>query len=160
MTSTLTPRPPATGGEHTGRGLISPVLFDQLVRRVVLDHEVGEDLTMRIVDQALAFLAACAGNTAAPLAPSALVDLGWHAFILHTRDYAAFCQRLAGRFLHHVPVEPGAPTGATAHATLRRTVAAIRDAGFSVDMDLWPRADAASCTGCHNGCHDDPPPAR
>jgi SAM-dependent methyltransferase len=32
---------------------------------------------------------------------------GWHAFILHTDDYAEFCQRVAGRFIHHLPAGPG-----------------------------------------------------
>ena len=35
--------------------------------------------------------------------PSAGVDDAWHAFIVMTADYAAFCQRAFGRFLHHTP---------------------------------------------------------
>jgi|GEM_PF-1187098 len=31
------------------------------------------------------------------------VDDIWHTFILHTKDYAAFCQDCVGRFLHHYP---------------------------------------------------------
>lgn len=31
------------------------------------------------------------------------VDEVWHAFILFTRDYAAFCQAAFGEFIHHVP---------------------------------------------------------
>jgi hypothetical protein len=31
------------------------------------------------------------------------VDEVWHAFILFTRDYADFCQRAFGTFIHHVP---------------------------------------------------------
>ncbi|GAB1516351.1 glycine-rich domain-containing protein [Actinophytocola sp. KF-1] len=153
MTTTLTTR--------TGRALVPSMLFDRLVRRTVADDHLDQDLAERVVDQALAFLAACARNTSAPLAPSELVDLGWHAFLLHTRDYAGFCEDIAGRFLHHVPIEPdavGAPE--SARDTIRRTIEAIENAGFTVDPDLWPHADAADCTGCHNGCHDDPPPAR
>jgi hypothetical protein len=91
------------------------------------------------------------------LAPSELVDAGWHAFILHTRDYADFCHRVAGRYLHHVPTG-GDPVkhGERAHATLSRTVEAIRNAGFVVDPDLWPAN--ANCSQCKNGCYDDPPP--
>ncbi|MDQ3786428.1 MAG: hypothetical protein M3422_04195 [Actinomycetota bacterium] len=133
-------------------------MFDRLVRRVLVDDQLDHDLAGRVVDQALAFLAASARNSSAPLAPSTLVDLGWHAFLLHTREYAAFCHSLAGRFLHHVPTE-GA-SSADAHETLRRTVAAIESAGFTVDVALWTHAGAGGCTGCHNGCHDDPPPHR
>jgi hypothetical protein len=35
--------------------------------------------------------------------PSVVVDQLWHEFVLHTRDYAAFCDAAFGRFVHHVP---------------------------------------------------------
>jgi hypothetical protein len=35
--------------------------------------------------------------------PSVVVDDLWHELVLHTRDYAAFCDAAFGRFLHHVP---------------------------------------------------------
>lgn len=158
----ITPAP-ATTTRHQprrGRGLLAADLFDRLAYRIVTDDGLDHHLAERVLDQALAFLAACARNTAAPLAPSDLVDIGWHTFLLHTHDYAAFCQELAGRFLHHVPVDPNdkTATGRPARATLLRTVTAINDVGFVVDPELWVHADASDCTGCHNGCHDDPPP--
>ncbi|WP_223884458.1 glycine-rich domain-containing protein [Micromonospora craniellae] len=87
------------------------------------------------------------------------MDIGWHTFILHTREYAEFCQRLAGRFIHHQP-EPDPddsrrsgpePIG----APISRTVAAIVAAGFAVDHELWGGA-SAECSQCHAGCHDSP----
>lgn len=38
-----------------------------------------------------------------PLSPSGLADEFWHAFILHSRPYAAWCERHFGRFVHHIP---------------------------------------------------------
>ncbi len=38
-----------------------------------------------------------------PMVPSDDVDLGLHALILHTKEYADLCHRFAGRFLHHNP---------------------------------------------------------
>jgi hypothetical protein len=35
--------------------------------------------------------------------PSVIVDDLWHEWVLHTRDYAEFCDAALGRFLHHVP---------------------------------------------------------
>src|SRR4051794_8423998 len=35
--------------------------------------------------------------------PSVVVDDLWHELVLHTREYAAFCDAAFGRFLHHVP---------------------------------------------------------
>ncbi|WP_414705424.1 glycine-rich domain-containing protein [Pseudomonas sp.] len=37
--------------------------------------------------------------------PSQAVDVLWHEFILHTRQYQQFCNQGIGRFLHHVPSE-------------------------------------------------------
>jgi hypothetical protein len=33
----------------------------------------------------------------------AKLDEMWHAFLMFTRDYAEFCERYFGFFLHHVP---------------------------------------------------------
>lgn len=41
------------------------------------------------------------GDTSAT--PSEVVDRAWHAHILCTRSYAAFCEVAAGRLLHHDP---------------------------------------------------------
>ncbi|MGE8413824.1 MAG: glycine-rich domain-containing protein [Pseudomonas sp.] len=35
--------------------------------------------------------------------PSQVVDDLWHEFILHTREYQAFCHKAFGQFLHHTP---------------------------------------------------------
>lgn len=149
---------------NTGRALVSDELFAQLTTRIARDHpELAADLPGRVMDQALAFLAACATATE-PLGPSELVDIGWHTFILHTRDYADFCQRLAGRFIHHQPDPPSEETGPTAPeplgAPISRSVAAIRAAGFAIDQELWigPAAECSKpdCSQCHAGCHDSP----
>jgi hypothetical protein len=149
MTSTMTE-------QLTGRSLVSAKLFERLVARLVSDEGLSSGFAARVMDQALAFLGASAVNRGEPLSPSRAVDPGWHTFILHTRDYREFCQRTAGRFIHHVPTtDPPAGAGELAQA-LRRTVAAMRRAGYAVDDVLW--FSAADCTGCHGGCHDDPPP--
>jgi hypothetical protein len=41
--------------------------------------------------------------------PSKVVDALWHEFILHTRGYQDFCQRVFGRMLHHTPTEAMPP---------------------------------------------------
>lgn len=35
--------------------------------------------------------------------PSVAVDAMWHEMVLHTREYAQFCDGAFGRFLHHTP---------------------------------------------------------
>jgi hypothetical protein len=46
------------------------------------------------------------GATQEEFAPSKEGDIAWHAHILHTQDYAEWCQRHFGHFVHHVPDEP------------------------------------------------------
>jgi len=137
----------ATTQDLAGRDLISDGLFARLTKRIVSDD--GGDLSTaeRVVDQALAYLATCA-RTTEPLSPSRMVDLGWHTFILYTREYAAFCQRVAGRFIHHVPSDSGPPTPTA--GSRERTVAAIRAAGYRIDPDLW--TSTGTCTQCSEGC--------
>lgn len=36
-----------------------------------------------------------------------ILDEMWHVFILHTREYEAFCMEHFGRFIHHSPGTPG-----------------------------------------------------
>ncbi len=73
------------------------------------------------------------------LRPPPKVDLAWHAFILHTREYADFCERKLGFFLHHKPDAPGEDTAGT-QATLDylRTRALVERLFGPVDEEIWP----------------------
>ncbi len=67
------------------------------------------------------FFLAYLGSGRKPVSmPSRVVDDLWHAFILHTRHYQAFCTKAFGRFMHHTPA---VVLGANRHsnAGLRRT---------------------------------------
>ena len=157
-TATPTAAPPA-------RDLIPAPLFDRLARRIVTDHGLDRPTAERVMTEALAFLRAAA-VTDRPLSPSLMVDIGWHTFILYTREYAAFCQQVAGRFLHHVPdddTDDNAPVdGEAGHRVLRDTIAALTATGHRIDTELWspaaPRCGSdGRCHQCHAGCHNSPP---
>ncbi|MGW1029879.1 glycine-rich domain-containing protein [Streptomyces sp. NPDC002577] len=136
--------------------LVEPEVTERLAHRITTDHpEISEATARRIVGQTAAFLATSGQQPGQSLAPSKLVDIGWHTFILHTVDYADFCQNVVGQFVHHVPTSedeqmPGSPT-----ETRERTLAAITAAGYTVDGKLWPEA-SSECTQCHAGCTDSP----
>ncbi|CDR10219.1 glycine-rich domain-containing protein [Streptomyces iranensis] len=136
------------------RSLLNADLLGRLAARIVKDHDIALPLAERIAAQTAAFLAVCANNTSQPLTPSKAIDIGWHTFILHTRDYADFCQHVAGHFIHHVPTDPEEGEHGTAAAARQRTLDAIATAGYAVDTDLWP--EAADCSQCHAGCSDSP----
>lgn len=122
-----------------GRTLIDSALFDRLIVRVSTAHGVTPGYAARIVDQALAFLGTSAVTRNQSLTPSRIVDIGWHTFILDTREYAQFCTRVAGRFIHHTPHDPPNATKRTGRR--EATMNAIELAGFMVDHELWSAVD-------------------
>jgi hypothetical protein len=134
------------------RELISPELFAKLVTRVMEDEKVSEEDAKRVVAQTLVFLKACAVNPGRNLSPTKAIDPGWHAFILHTEDYAEFCERVAGRFVHHRPICNDDIRSGTA---LERTIEALKATGYPIEWDLWT-VNAADCHQCHATCHDSP----
>ncbi|MEU2428320.1 hypothetical protein ABZ611_02170 [Streptomyces sp. NPDC007861] len=135
--------------------LIDPETMERLTACISQDHaEIDGQMAHRIVAQTAAFLAASAHTPGQRLVPSKLVDIGWHTFILHTVDYAAFCEQVVGRFVHHVPETEADGRDSKTGEPLRHTVAALTAAGFTVDHDLWPTS--ANCGQCHAGCHDSP----
>ncbi|GAA5071838.1 hypothetical protein HNP84_007856 [Thermocatellispora tengchongensis] len=153
----LTDRP-AGAGAITPRDSISADLFVRLVARIAREQNIPIDHAERIMDQALAFLRVCAANPGARLTPSPQVDIGWHAFILYTAEYAGFCYAVAGRFIHHRPEDTPGERGPGAER-LAATVEAMRAAGLPVDEDLWTCAGECGeglCSQCYQGCADDP----
>jgi hypothetical protein len=138
--------------------LIDVELFERLVTRIVEDEGADRSYAERIMRQTLVFLNACANNPKTPLSPTKAIDVGWHTFILHTADYAEFCHRIAGRFIHHNPIRTDDIRSGTA---LSRTVHLARATGYPVDTQLWT-VDSANCDNeskcnqCHAGCYDSP----
>ena len=108
------------------------------------------------MEQALAFLATCAANPGASLGPSGTVDIGWHTFLMYTREYAEFCQRAAGRFIHHAPDDDPSILGTG--GGLAATIEAMEAAGYRVDPVVWPTSAECQqkCNQCHAGCYDSP----
>jgi hypothetical protein len=147
MTATL---PEAeTSAKLAYKCLIDEQLWERLVNRVVKDEQIERPLAERIVNEALGFLQLCASEPDGDYSPSATVDIGWHTFILYTREYANFCEQIAGRFIHHAPTDlPGVDyTGANDSS---KTMQAMLAYG-PVDEMLW--AHAADCNDrCSSSC--------
>lgn len=131
-----------------------PLSATELARVVVTVRDnnprMSEETARRIVGEAVKFVAAGA-QWDVPLAPSRVVDEGWHALILHTALYADLCN-YHGQFVHH---HPGYSPANYQPRILDRARAAIRNAGFEVDEELWrgPADDAiAVAANCqHSG---------
>lgn len=65
----------------------------------------NEDLQRIIFSLQTFFLMVLENKGTSVAMPSKVVDIAWHEFILCTKDYAEFCQKAFGKFLHHTPTE-------------------------------------------------------
>lgn len=137
----------------TYKRLVSAVLWDRLVGRTMLDLEFQQRFgreavaaqrrwAERILNQTIAFLYLLAGDRGGNHSPSPLVDIGWHVFLMYTREYAEFCNRVLGRFIHHSPND--VPGVAYATNSVELTVKAMCELHLQVDAEVWVE-DARWC---------------
>lgn len=131
------PQPDPPGGPLPvlARLLITDQQFTSC-RSTVMDAnpEMSQEMAARIVEEGLKFVAACSKNPGVALAPSRIVDEGWHALLLHTAMYADLCTSLGGNYVHHYPGYD--PTNYDP-SVLDRTRAAIAGLGYKADVELW-----------------------
>ena len=130
---TITTERAATAAKDP-RKLVTPEVFSTVSTYVARHQEVTLAYAERMVAQMLVWMRAVADNPSARLAMDETVDPAWHAFMLHSQEYAAFCDRLFGRYLHHVP-----PVDGTSHTDVEidRTLPALRATGYQVDTEFW-----------------------
>jgi uncharacterized membrane protein YgcG len=100
-----------------------------VVRRIELDAGVDRDTARLWFNEMLVFLDLVADSRDF-LSPPEPVDVAWHAFILHTRDYEAYCRERFGRVIHHEP------TGTPHPASYRRAYDRRARLG-AVDAAVW-----------------------
>lgn len=144
------PTPPAPTNPPS---LIPADGFDSVVN-TVLDSNKGmaAELAERIVSEGIKFVVTGALRPELAMAPSRIVDEGWHALIVHTKLYEDLCARF-GPFVHH---SPGYDPEFFDPDILEQTQAAIRAAGFEVDEDLWRPPTDDSLVSVTAGCQHAP----
>ncbi|MFF9075232.1 glycine-rich domain-containing protein [Streptomyces sp. NPDC014735] len=133
--------------QRTGREVVGEELFESLAYFVAVHNGQTPERAERIADQAVAFLVTVATATV-PMVPSDDVDLGLHALILHTKEYAELCEKHAGRFLHHNPRPGGGPRDPKMVAA---SAQAMKAGGFVVFDDLWT-VDGENLAQCDSDC--------
>jgi hypothetical protein len=77
-----------------------------VVERIERDAGVDSETARAWFAEMLVFLD-MAADSKRFISPPEPVDVAWHAFILHTRDYESYCRERYGRVIHHQPT--GAP---------------------------------------------------
>ena len=121
---------------------------EAVVRRIAAEHRVRRATARRWFVELVRFLDLCAGS-AVPYAPSKKVDKAWHEFVLCTREYAAFCERRYGAFVHHDPAQKP-----DADAYERTWIALRQQLGAPPDRRIWPdpsRSRLVGGAGCTGG---------
>lgn len=84
--------------------------FDQVRLRLSNEGVVEAEDIEPAIAEFRKFLMVIANATGPVGMLSPIVDEVWHAFILHTPDYMAFCTDTFGKFLHHQPNTPTNPS--------------------------------------------------
>jgi hypothetical protein len=127
------------------------VPYEQLIfsmRRA--DPALSDDKASARIDALVQWLASLRMNRAREGRPFQMietVDFAWHAFILHTRAYAEFCERFFEGYLHHDPPLEY-ESDRTEYATY--TLAALRgDFGDRIHPELENLAADVKC--CNRG---------
>jgi uncharacterized membrane protein YgcG len=101
-----------------------------VIERIQRDAGVDRDTAAAWFAEMLRFLDLVAESEQF-LSPPRSVDVAWHAFILHTRDYEAYCRERYGRIIHHQP------TGEPDPEAYRRAYARRSADRTPIDHAIW-----------------------
>jgi len=111
---------------------IAPVLT-----RFQMEEHVEAAATRRLWRELVRFLMMVAHAGEQGYGMHGPADKLWHHFVLHTEPYQAFCDRHAGRFLHHHPGT--SQQGSTWQAGYLRFLVDYRTVfGEAPPDDIWP----------------------
>ena len=138
---------PADTGTRDPRSFLTAQMWDREITLLVRDNPFDTVMAERLLGQAIAYLITAVEKwgQGMELGCGELVDTAVHTLILDTRNYADFCQKYHGQFLHHVP-----EIGRKADGTIQRTARIVEENGFAVDWPLW-EADFSKCSPCYPG---------
>jgi hypothetical protein len=133
--------------------------IEEVILRYAREQDLPVDVARQHASELKRFLALHAINPQKNYGMRGPIDSFWHTFLLFTKTYADFCQKIAGRFIHHVPRSeqvygpPGTPGD-------YETFLADYEATFGhpAPPEIWPRpvqpeggTSPNFCTSC-GGC--------
>lgn len=76
---------------------------ENIVQKMMSEYSLTREHAIVLFEDTKKFLYLCALYPGR-FGPTQALDRGWHTFILFTREYADFCKRYLGRFVHHAPI--------------------------------------------------------
>mgnify|MGYP005612526441 FL=1 len=102
------------------------------VIRCAEDQEFSIEAARQIFHGLKQYLAVCVFS-GGKRTPAKIVDECWHTFLLHSRDYAEFCEQYTRGFVHHEPAIDD--SGFSFYPRTRQCVIALFG---HIDEDVWP----------------------
>lgn len=137
------------------KGLVDEKIWKRLVGRIQKDEGIVQEEAEQIMDAALGFLKLCADYPGNKFAPSTKVDIGWHTFLMYTKEYQEFCGKMGRKFIHHSPADdPDAKFSKEENGGTKRTFRFMKEVGIYADPEMWllDRADGSPCWDDPNEC--------
>jgi len=120
------------------RTLVPEETFNKIAEYVSRRMPCTLTYAERGVAECLAFMRLMAEHPGVEIAPSLAVDPFWHAFMLHSAEYAEFeRQHAGGRRLSHAPHSPSDYTREESAAALERTSTLLKASGYQWDTEFW-----------------------
>lgn len=117
---------------------------DEIIQRFARRNGVALEHAQALFEETKKFLVVAAANPGLNPSPGKELDEMWHHFILHTRDYAAYCSRYLGGFIHHQPSEDFMPHG-RARMICDLANATLTPYGAGINQSLWPVGNGTDC---------------
>ena len=108
---------------------------NRIIARMRQDYGLSQNDASAIMQETLVFLNMVGRNPGCPSSPSPLVDIGWHTFILYTREYTEYCHKVCGSYIHHRPTDT-AELRADAKP-VQATVDFMSSNGIVYNPELW-----------------------
>lgn len=126
--------------------------IDDVRARYIRDEGLTEDLAKDHERELKRYLSLCAINPHAHYGMRGPIDNLWHTFLIFSRDYSTFCEKVAGRFIHHVPeCEDREKSGPNTYLKFLDDYEDIF--GHPAPAQYWPRPALpgviAECQGCN-----------
>jgi hypothetical protein len=139
---------PATMNEPVSLDEVLRYRHPGVVRRYTQEHHARPEEAAELFREMLKWLYLChrgatdgpEGLTLAVHPEIAKIDWMWHTFLLFTLDYADFCARHFGSFLHHVPNADGEespPDESAFRAALESQYAFVYDVPGEETLTAW-----------------------
>lgn len=119
---------------------------DLLIDRFCSTYNVTRKEALARFQETKKFLVICAADRYNAYSPSRAVDLMWHQFMLHSKDYFTFCEMIGG-YIHHQPSETHEPK------KYMKTLEALKEMFGEIDRHFWEEnsSDCTSCESCYFG---------